>query len=151
MFEESTESFTARWRAHATDARIFARVENSPLLELQAGGVIFHALERTGPYIPETGMNSVIVHAMTEEFEAAGAAAPGIEVTGISRGRLSGTVTHIGEGLAVIDAGLPVVVGCFGGLPEDLAEGDPVGCTVLPPLQVFVLERTPAATHDHEV
>lgn len=151
MLEESTESFTARWREYATEAQVFARVENDPLLEVGAGGVIVHALERTGPYVPETGLNRVIIHAMTETLEPAESAARTLEVTGISRARLSGPVLLVEEPLLVVDAGVPVVVGCLGGVPAGVAAGDHVSCTVLPPLQVFVLERSPAETHDHEV
>jgi len=151
MIEESTESFTSRWRKHATEARIFARVENDPLLELETGGVIMHALERTGPYIPVTGTNRVILHALAESVTAAGDAGPALEVTGISRARLTGSVVQLEEPLLVVDAGLPVVVGCLHGIPAGITEGDTVTFTALPPLQVFVLEQAREAAHDHEV
>lgn len=151
MFEESVESFTARWRKEAASAYIFPRVENDPLLELEAAGVIFHALERTGPYLPEVGPGHVIVHALAEDAQILDAPVSHVEVTGISRARISGRITQVNAPFLVVDAGFPVVTGI---LAEDFSKYQVDGFVafdVLPPLQAFVLVDSVHRVHDFEV
>lgn len=152
MFEESVESFTARWRKEAANAYIFPRVENDPLLELEAAGIIFHALERTGPYLPSVGPGQVIIHALAEEAQVLDAPAARMEVTGISRARICGRITRVEAPFLVVDAGFPVVTGI---LAEDFSKyeiGATVAFDVLPPLQAFVLvDSVRRVHHDVEV
>ncbi len=152
MFEESVESFTARWRKAAAEAYIFPRVENDPLLELEAAGVIFHAMERTGPYLPSVGPGHVIVHALAEDAQVLEAPVAHMEVTGISRARISGRITHVEAPFLVVDAGFPVVTGI---LSQDFSKYRVdafVAFDVLPPLQAFVLVADSVRrVHDFEV
>lgn len=150
MFEESVESFSSRWQAEAIRARVFPRVENDPLLELEANGVILHALERTGPYLPRVGENRVIVHALCQRVEAAPDAEPGVEVTGISRLQATGLVTRKEAHFLVVDVGFTLVLGVLE-RPDSVHEGDTVSFEVLPPLQAFVLQEKVRNLHDHEL
>lgn len=151
MFEESVESFTSRWRKQAAHVYIFPRVENDPLLELEAAGVIFHALERTGPYLPSVGPGHVIVHALTEQADLLDDPATRMEVTGIAGARISGRITHVEAPFLVVDAGFPVVTGI---LAEDFSQYEVdgfVAFNVLPPLQAFVMVDSVRRVHDFEV
>ena len=150
MFEESVESFTSRWQGEAVNARVFSRVENDPLLELEASGVILHALERTGPYVPKVGENRVIVHALCTTVEAAPAPETKVEITGISRMHATGQVARLEQPILVVDLGFPLVLGVLEPLGA-VSEGDWISFTALPPLQAFVLEETVRNVHDHEL
>lgn len=151
MFEDSVESFTARWHAAAAEAYIFPRVENDPLLELELGGVIIHAMERTGPYLSRSGPARVIVHATADTVQAAEAGEARVEVTGISRARVNGTISRLEAPFLVVDAGFPLVVGVQQPLPAGLAAGDCVSFEALPPLHAFVLVDSVRRVHDFEV
>ncbi len=152
MFEESVEGFVARWRRDAAEVHLFARVENDPLIEFQAGGAVIHALERTGPYVPHVGPANVIVHMMTEELAVDPGGVPGVEMTGVSRGSVHGSVERIVEDrLVVVDAGFRVVVGVHAPLPFGLAEGDRVSFEILPPVQAFVISEFRTSRHSDEI
>lgn len=151
MFEESVESFTARWRSEAAQVHIFSRVENDPLLELEAAGVIFHALERTGPYLPTVGPGRVIVHAITDQVQMAETGVRRLEVTGISRAHIQGQVMKVAAPFLVVDAGFPVVTGLLTDDFPALRTGDFVSLEVLPPMQAFVLVESVRRVHDVEV
>lgn len=151
MFEESVESFTARWRGEAAQVHIFSRVENDPLLELEAAGVIFHALERTGPYLPTVGPGRVIVHAITEQVRLPETEQRRLEVTGISRAHIQGPVIKVEAPFLVVDAGFPVVTGLLADDFPALKVGDFVSLEALPPLQAFVLVDSVRRVHDVEV
>ncbi len=151
MFEESAESFTSRWRSEAADARIFPKVENDPLLELEAAGVIIHAMERTGPYLSRVGPGRVIIHALTSSVEPADSDTCQVEVTGISRARFQGVVTRREERFLVVDAGFRLVVGALEEPPAELGPGSYVRFEALPPLHAFVIADSVRLEHDHEV
>lgn len=140
MFEESVDSFLARWRSLAAEVEVFSRVENDPLLEFMAGDVILHALERTNPYLPRVGRNRVIIHAVCESV-AAGEPPALVEVTGISNIRVTAPVLRAEPPFVVVDAGFPLVVGVLGGFGH-LTAGELISFESVPPLQAFVLEET---------
>lgn len=140
MIEDSVEAFVARWRAHATDATAFGRAEGSPLLELAIGDVVFQGFERTGPYLAAAGHVRVVIHAMTAELEPIPPAHRRFEAVGVARLDLAGPVVARDEALAVVDAGVPVIVGVDAPeAPEPPPVGTWVACEGLAPVQVFVL------------
>ena len=141
MFEESVESFITQWRPYAADATLFAHTEGSPLLECRAGGAIFGVLERTAPYTAPSGPAKLIVHLTAEQVTLSEGREPRLEVLGPSRLRATGRVVLRQGRMVVIDAGAPVVVGSFGALPEQLAAGDWVEVSGLPPVHGFVVTR----------
>lgn len=151
MFEDSVESFTARWHDAAAEAYIFPRVENDPLLELELGGVIVHAVERTGPYLSRTGPARVILNATAGTVEKTDATDARVEVTGISHARVTGTVSRLEAPFLVLDAGFPLVVGVHGVLPDGLAVGQMVSFEAQPPLHAFVVVDSVRRVHDFEV
>jgi len=140
MIEESPESFIARWREHAADVELFPRTEGSPLLEARAGGALVQLFERTGPYLGRPGPAKVIIHAVTDAVERLeGEAEPGIEVTGLSRFQACGRVVAAEGRVAVVDAGVPVVVGVLGHVGSPPRLGDTVRFTSRPPAHGFVV------------
>ncbi len=150
MFEESVDSFTSRWQADAASVTVFSRTENDPLLEIEAGGVILHALERTGPYLPKVGSNRVIVHALCESVEQCGEQHAHVEITGISRMKVTAAVIRNEAPFLVVDAGFPLVVGVLHELPP-LSAGDTVSFVALPPLHAFVLPEAVKRRHDSDL
>lgn len=151
VFEESTENFTARWRSEAADVRIFPRVENDPMLELEAGGVILQALERTGPYLPQVGPGRAIIHAFAQAVEQGPEGACQTEVTGISRARFQGRVTRREPGFLVVDVGFSLVAGFLEEPGDDVQVGSHVQFEALPPLHAFILVDSVHRSHDMEV
>lgn len=151
MFEESVESFVARWRSDAAEVQLFPRVENDPMLEFEAGGTVMQALERTGPYLAQAGPGRIIVNATTHAVALAEDAGPALELTGISRGRARGRVLRCRENFLVVDAGFRLVLGVREPLPEGLAEGAMVVFEIEPPLHAFVLAETRRQLHGDEV
>lgn len=155
MIEESPEAFIARWAEHAAYVQLFPHTEGSPLLEARAGNAVVQLFERTGPYLARPGPARVIIHAVTEEVErlARGGAEPGIEVTGLSRFEAQGEVVAVHAPLAVIDAGVPLVVAVLNERGAPLAVGDVVRFRNEPPAHGFVLEgegrRQPAPGQEH--
>lgn len=141
MFEESVESFITQWRPYAADATLFPHTEGSPLLECAAGGTIFGVLERTGPYSVQPGSAKIILHAMTEAVVKAEDERRQLEVIGPSHVRACGVVLLRQGQMLVVDARVPLVVGSFAVLPEDLAAGDWVGFTALPPVHGFLVPK----------
>ena len=151
MFEESAENFTARWKNDAAAVQIFPRVENDPLLEFEAGGVILQALERTGPYLAHAGPGRAVIHALTELVEPDDRSQAGVEMTGISRGRFHGRIIRREPGFLVVDVGFSLVTGVLQEPPESLQAGDMVRFEALPPLHAFVLVDSVQQSHDFEV
>lgn len=141
MFEESPEAFISHWRSHAADVNVFSRVEGDPLLEFAVAGVILHALERTGPYLAAPGPARIIINPVTETVELLKGETERIEVTGTSRGRISGRVTHRDDPFLVVEAGAPLVVAVLGSLPAEIREGSHVTFEIQPPVHAFVLPR----------
>ena len=146
MFEESVESFITQWRPYAADATLFPHTEGSPLLECRAGGAIFGVLERTAPYTAPSGPAKLIVHLTTEQVALSDAREGRLEVLGPSRLRATGLVLLRQGRMIVIDAGAPLVVGSFAALSEDLAAGDWVEVTGLPPVHGFVVPQSARRT-----
>lgn len=144
MFEDSVEGFIARWRRHAIDGVAFARAEGSPLLEVAVGGAIVQLFERTGPYDAPTGPVRLIVHAVASSWTLGSDDAPSLSAASPARLRIVGPVIEVDGAMAVVDAGVPVVLGLD---PLDDAQqrpsvGDRLACESLPPAQAFVLRSS---------
>jgi len=108
MVEDSPDTFVARWKHLATDAILHARVEGSPLLEIDAGGAILQVLERTNPYLANPGNARVIINP-TIRLREPDSDEPSLRVPHL--GQVSGTATvqsHEGP-IVVLDAGVPIV------------------------------------------
>lgn len=132
-----------RWREYAVDAVLFARPEGSPLLEAELGGAIVQLLERTNPYLSMPGRHRLLVNPSVESLEPSDDATPDLTVP--SRGTLAGrgrVVTRDGR-LAVVDAGVPLLLAC-----DEAPDGDATapGCWVrfeaVAPVHGFVYPPT---------
>lgn len=140
-FEDSIEGFISQWKPYAAAVQLFSRTEGNPLLECGAAGKIFHVLERTGPYQVGPGSARIIVSAAAERVEKAAETRKRLEVTGLSKIHAQGPVLLRQQRTVVVDAGIPLVVGVFAGLPDDVAAGDWLEFTSLPPLHGFVVSQ----------
>lgn len=138
VFEESLEGFISRWRPYAAPARLFGRAEGSPLVECRVGGTILQLLERTNPYLGAPGPASAIINPSTSRVELT-SGPPGVEVTGISRAHMRGTVELREDPFLVVDVGFPVVLGVTGPIPAGVVPGATVGFEAEPPIHGFVL------------
>lgn len=146
MIEDSPEGFVQRWRRFAAEARSFAHTEGAPLLELDVGGVIVQALERTGPYLKRPGKGRFIVNPMVERLLPAAAGERSLEVAGLGRLRGQGEVLLVEEDLAVIDCGVPIVVALLDRSADVPAVGSFASFDALPPVHAFLVADTgPAA------
>jgi len=144
MFEDSVDGFIDRWRRHATDGVAFARAEGSPLLEVAVGSAVVQLFERTGPYDAPTGPVRLIVHAVASAWAVGADDAPSLAAVSPARLRISGTVVEVDGAMAVVDAGVPVVLGLDpldAALPRP-AVGDRLACESLVPAQAFVLRSS---------
>lgn len=139
MFEDSVETFIVRWRPFTTDVRVFGRVEGSPLLEVDVAGTILQVLERTGPYRAHPGKARMILNFTADRLEVANAGRKQIEVSGISKARVTGVVLLREENMVVVDGGVPVVVGVHEPLDDHVAAGDVVAFEGLPPIHGFLV------------
>lgn len=142
MFEESVESFLAQWRPYAASVQLFAHTEGSPLLECSAAGVIFGVFERTGPYSARPGAAQLILHPVTERVEKTELRERCLKVTGLSRLHVRGLVLLRRARMVVVDAGVPLVIGSFAELPDDVAAGDWLRFDTLPPVHGFVVPQS---------
>lgn len=119
MVEESPEAFISRWRQYAVEVEMFAHTEGSPLLECRVGGAVLQLFERTGPYLAHPGPNLVIVNptigsgGALEPLTDAGAR-PQLESSGLGKLTAVGRVLKVERGVAVVDAGVPLVVDLSG-------------------------------------
>jgi len=142
MVEDGVDALVARFRAHAADVVVTARVEGSPLLECLTEEVVLHLFERTGPYLVAGGPARVIVQPETATLTRLEADDPSpirsLEVTAVSAIAASGVVRACDAPFVVVDAGLPLVV-AVDTLPADLREGDRVRFQSRAPLHGFVL------------
>ncbi len=139
VIEESVEGFISRWKAHAAPVELFSKLEGSPLLECRTGGVIFNVLERTGPYEARPGEAWLIVHAMTEEVRLAPARVRHLELLGLSKICAQGPVLERDAEMLVLDAGFPLVVGVFAGVPERVVAADWLEFESTAPLHGFLV------------
>ncbi|MBW6455226.1 MAG: hypothetical protein K0A98_05025 [Trueperaceae bacterium] len=144
MFEDSVEGFIDRWRRHAVDGVAFARAEGSPLLEVAVGGAVVQLFERTGPYDAPTGPVRLIVHAVASSWTSGSTDDPSLSAVSPARLRIVGTVVEVEGSLAVVDAGVPLVLGLD---PLDDAQplpsvGDRLACESLVPAQAFVVRSS---------
>lgn len=144
MFEESVEGFVLRWKPYAASAVLFSRTEGSPLLECLAGGVILQAFERTGPYRAHPGPARLILNPTADRLTVHDSGDKRLETLGISRLRASGLVLLREGQMLVVDAGVPLVVGVDGDLPDDLASGSWVSFESHAPVHAFVVDDRPA-------
>ncbi len=141
MIEDSPESFISRWRNHAAAVELFPHTEGSPLLEVRAGSTLMQLFERTGPYLGRPGQAKVIIHPVTERVERVEDpnAVVGIEVTGVSRFEAVARVLEVDGRVAVMDAGVPLVVGVLAQDGAPLQPGELVSFRNRPPAHGFVL------------
>lgn len=139
MFEDSPEAFVARFRTFAATVELFSHVEGSPLIECRAGGAIVQLFERTGPYLSLPGPGRVILNPTTEALEASEDGSKLFETAGLGRVRAQGMVLAREPAFAVVDAGVPLVVGVHGGVGDDVASGDWVTFESEAPMHGFVL------------
>ena len=146
MFEESVETFIVRGRPFTTDVRLFGRVEGSPLLEVDVNGTILQVLERTGPYRAVPGKARMILNLTAERLEVVGAGSKQIDVTGISKARVSGVVILREENMVVVDGGVPLVVGVHEDLKDHVAAGDVVAFDGVPPIHGFLVPGDAASS-----
>lgn len=139
MLEESIENFMLQWKPYATSVQLFSHVEGSPLLECKVADTILQVFERTGPYESLPGKAQLIIHPVTEKLELMSAGQKKLEVIGTSRLRACGLVLVIENNMLVLDAGVPLVVGVFGGVPDEVALGDWLEFESLAPVHGFVV------------
>ena len=142
MIEDSPEAFIARWREHAATVELFPHTEGSPLLEARAGQTLVQLFERTGPYLGRPGRAQVIIHPVTESVERVSEEEDvqlGIEVTGVSRFEVLARVIAVEGRVAVMDAGVPLVVGVLQHEGAPLVPGELVRFSNRPPAHGFVL------------
>ncbi len=141
MIEDSPESFISRWRKHAASVELYPRTEGSPLLEARAGEALMQLFERTGPYLGKPGAAQVIIHPVTDDVQRVDdpAATPGIEVNGVSRFEVRGRVVAVDGRMAVVDAGVPLVVAVLRPPEQPLQPGEFIRFTNQPPAHAFVV------------
>jgi len=143
MVEESPESFISRWRQYAADVEMFAHTEGSPLLECRVGGAVLQLFERTGPYLSRPGLTRMIVNPSTEEIEtlAPDQARPHVESSGLGKMLAVGRVIAVDGRIAVLDAGVPLVVNLDGRSILAVTEGEMVKVASVGPIHGFVVTR----------
>ena len=141
MIEDSPESFVSRWRKHAASVELYPRNEGSPLLEARAGGTLVQLFERTGPYLGKAGAAQVIIHPVTDGVQRVSdpTVEPGIEVTGVSRFEVCGRVVSVDGRMAVVDAGVPLVVAVLQPPEQALQPGELISFVNQPPAHAFVV------------
>lgn len=139
MFEESVEGFMLQWKNYAAQVHLFAHVEGSPLLECEALGKVFHVFERTAPYAATLGKAQVIIHPVTEKVYQSTQQKKAFDVVGLSKIQARGVVLYRQWNIVVIDAGIPLVVGVFSPLLEEVTAGDWLEFSAQAPLHGFVL------------
>ncbi len=150
MFEDSPEAFISRWQRHAAEVELFPHIEGSPLLECRAGNALLQLFERTGPYVSRPGPQRAIIHPITDALEKLepGSGPPELTALGISRLEARGTVVVIEDGIVVVDAGAPLVVGVLGDRPIQISVGDFVHFESASPVHGFVVTgHSPYSAH----
>jgi hypothetical protein len=138
MIEDGPDAFTKRWNAYAGQATLFARPEGSPLLEAGLGATVVQLLERTNPYLAAPGPARLLVNPTAARLERL--SEPRTELSVPARGALAaaGEVVERDGRIAVVDAGLPLVVALPAG--DDEAEvGAFVAFEAEAPIHGFVL------------
>ena len=130
---------------------VFPNTEGSPLLECQAGDVILSLLERTGPYTTLPGRASAIINVTAGEVAPSEYPVRRLEVPSVSQVVVSGLVLSREDQFLVIDAGIPLVVGVQGSVPESVSAGDWVTFEGIPPIHGFIVSgdrRRPVVAGD---
>lgn len=153
VFEDSPEAFVARFRTFAATVELFSHVEGSPLIECRAGDAILQLFERTGPYLSVPGTGRVILNPTTASLEPRLEGSKLLETAGLGSVRAQGLVLARETSFAVVDAGVPLVVGVHGGVDDAIASGDWVAFESEAPMHGFVLppsrrQRTDGDTDD---
>lgn len=146
MIEDSLEAFVQRWRGFAAEARLFARPEGSPLLELALDGAVLQTFERTNPYLGAPGTALVLVQPVTEAVRPGVAGERALEVPERAGLRAHGLILERDDPFLAVDAGTPLVVACEAPLPGGLLAGDWVSFDARPPVHAFVLPRVRTAS-----
>lgn len=140
MLEDSPEGFASRWARYAAEVELFPRTEGSPLLECKAGSAMLQLFERTGPYLSRPGAKRVIIHPLADAVERVPSdTVPTLAANGISSLQAQGTVLAVEGEFVVVDAGVPLVVGLRGELPDGLAVGESVRFDSPAPVHGFVI------------
>jgi hypothetical protein len=151
VLEDSVEGFVSRFRSVAVEVAVAGRVEGDPLLECIIDGRALHVFERTGPYLVRGTSARIILHVECDEVAAVDAAEDKhFEVVGVSALSVHGVVRQREDPFLVVDAGVPLVVGLTGPMP-DLTVGGSVRFTSRAPVHGFVLPGASvraAADHD---
>lgn len=138
MFEDSPEAFVQRWRPYAAQVELFAHTEGSPLLELATDHAVLQVLERTGPYLATPGPATAILNPTTDRLGADAAPGKELEASGVASLRARGLVLLRDDPFVVVDAGVPLVVGVEGDLPE-VGPGDWVEFESRAPVHGFLI------------
>jgi hypothetical protein len=141
--EESVEGFIQQFKTYAANVEVLPKTEGSPLLEVVAKEKVLHLLERTAPYQSKPGKARVIINPMTESLQKSEEAAKSITVPSLSHVRAQGVVLELYANVAIIDAGVPLVVSLIGGKTE-VTLGEYVSFDSLTPIHGFVVVKEEA-------
>lgn len=149
MIEESIESFITQFRLYAAPVEVLARTEGSPMLECVVGQHVLHLLERTNPYAAQPGQRQMIINPTAASLGPSEAAHKQLSPTALSQVDATGLVLERQDNALIVDAGVTLVVGMFGPIPESIVAGDwvtfksvaPIHGFFVPPLKKSVYQR----------
>lgn len=138
--EESVEGFIQQFKTYAANVEVLPKTEGSPLLEVVANHKVLHLLERTAPYQSKPGKARVIVNPMATTLARSTEAVKSITVPSLSHVRVQGVVLELYPSIAIIDAGVPLVVSLLGD-KADVTLGEYVSFDSLSPIHGFVIVK----------
>ena len=139
MIEDSVENFVLQWKPYAAAVQVYPKVEGSPLLECFANGRVFYLFERTSPYESSLGTRQVIIHPIAEDLKLIKATKKEISIIGVSQLQAKGLIVYRSKHIAVVDAGIPLVVGSFKALEDEVVTGEWLEVTSIEPMHGFVI------------
>lgn len=139
MLEDSVENFILQWKNYAATVSIYPNIEGSPLLECFANDKVFYLFERTNPYESTLGTKQVIIHPVAAHLELINTTKKEINTIGLSQLQAKGLIIYRSQYMAVVDVGLPLVVGSFEILPDEIVSGEWVELVSLSPIHGFVV------------
>ncbi len=145
MIEDSIENFILNYKTYATDIKVLAKTEGSPLLEAYVNNTVIHLFERTGPYKARVGMARAIINPSAIEYEPNPQSLRELKVLAISKIEAKGLVLERDEKSIILDAGLPLVFSCLKEAPDDIVAGDWITIVSDSPLHGFVLASNKGA------
>ncbi|MGL4611756.1 MAG: hypothetical protein ACRCYY_19105 [Trueperaceae bacterium] len=149
--EESVEGFIQQYKPYAANVEVLPKTEGSPLLEIVANHRVLHLLERTAPYQSKPGKGCVLINPMTENLAPSSEHTKTITVPILSKMHVQGVILELTENVAIVDAGVPLIVSLLGNTPE-VNLGDYVSFDSLSPIHGFVVmkEETKIAKRGRE-